>query len=353
MKTTSSIIVSLALLSSAAAAQNSQPKEASKSEAGRVTSHSQGLHGYIGFGHEKLPPESAYTAGMGFYAAVWPLVEQPLANFQIGLPSSWIVPDNSDNKDQPLAPEGTLARTWKERGPTWSSVFQTVEGGLGYWAGNHFRYGPPKFSMNATPQCYDYEVGSPGWSFFYSNEALPDNRLGIAQLSNRLLIPPDALPFRGNPNGEFLGYTWMALPFTDPTTGDPPTGDQSWTCFLSAANFKGPIAYYIPETWSKIGKLFNYPFIYGRGLDARPASWAAARWRLTPCRDWTPRTPRARFTQSCRNFSSRWMPKAAPSLCKMSPTTRRQPSTTPSNPGATAAPLAPGSSMRKAPGNPS
>jgi hypothetical protein len=29
------------------------------------------------------------------------------------------------------------------------------------------------------------------------------------------------------------------------------------------------MAYYIPETWSKIGKLFNYPFIYGRGLDAR------------------------------------------------------------------------------------
>jgi hypothetical protein len=36
------------------------------------------------------------------------------------------------------------------------------------------------------------------------------------------------------------------------------------------ANFKGPIAYYIPETWSKIGKLFNCPFLYGRGLDARP-----------------------------------------------------------------------------------
>ena len=126
--------------------------------------------------------------------------------------------------------------------------------------------------MNATPQCYDYEVGSPGWSFFYSNEALPDHQLGIAQLSNRLLIPPDALPFQGNPHGQFLGYTWMALPFTDPATGDPPTGDQSWTCFLSAANFKGPIAYYIPETWSKIGKLFNYPFIYGRGLDARPGN---------------------------------------------------------------------------------
>jgi hypothetical protein len=130
-------------------------------------------------------------------------------------------------------------------------------------------------------------VGSPGWSFFYSNEALPDNRLGIAQLSNRLLIPPDGLPFQGNPNGEFLGYTWMALPFTDATTGDPPTGSQSWTCFLSAANFKGPIAYYIPETWSKIGKLFNYPFLYGRGLDARPGIMGGGAMEINtvPCFD--------------------------------------------------------------------
>jgi hypothetical protein len=240
-------------------------------KAGVVTSHSRGLHGYIGYSASRPPDRVTYSAGMGFYAAVWPLIDKPIANFQIGLPSAWITPDNSDNKDKPLAPKGTLARdNWPERGPTWSSVFQTVEGGLGYWARNRFRYGPPKFSMNATPQCYDYEVGSPGWSFFYSSKALPDNRLGIAQLSNRLLIPPDALPFAGNPDGKFLGYTYMALPFTKPTTGDPPTGDQAWTCFLSAANFKGPIAYYIPETWSKIGKLFNYPFIYGRGLDARP-----------------------------------------------------------------------------------
>ncbi len=232
---------------------------------------SEGLHGYIGFTAERPPAKSEYSGGMGFYSAVWRLIEQPLADFQIGLASSWIMPDNSDNRDTPLAPEGTLARRWAERGPTWSSVFQTLEGGLGYWAGNHFRYGPPKFSMNGTPQCYDYEIGSPGWSFFYSNDALPDNRLGIAQLSNRLLIPPDGLPFKGMPNGEFLGYAYMALPFTEPSTGEPPTGDQSWTCFLNAANFKGPIAFYIPETWSKIGKLFNYPFLYGRGLDSRPA----------------------------------------------------------------------------------
>ena len=272
MKTTLHLITVLALLTWPCAAQDTSSTAKNSASGGNVTSHSQGLHGYIGFGHEELPVAGGYSAGMGFYAAVWPLVDQPLQDFQIGLPGAWILPDNSDNKDNPLAPEGTLARTWKDRGPTWSDVFQTVEGGLGYWARNHFRYGPPKFSLNATPQCYDYEVGSPGWSFFYSNEALPDHQLGIAQLSNRLLIPPDALPFQGNPNGEFLGYTWMALPFTDPTTNDPPTGDQSWTCFLNAANFKGPIAYYIPETWSKIGKLFNEPFLHGRGLDARPGN---------------------------------------------------------------------------------
>ncbi len=209
-----------------------------------------------------------------------------MPTFRSACPAPWITPDNSDDKDTPLAPVGTLARDhWPERGPTWSSVFQTVEGGLGYWAGNHFRYGPPKFSMNATPQCYDYEVGSPGWSFFYSNEALPDKHLGVAQLSNRLLIPPDGLPFQGNPNGQFLGYTYMALPFTEPTPGEPPTGDQSWTCFLSAANFKGPIAYYIPETWSKIGGLFHYPFIYGRGLDARPGEMGGGAMEINtvPC----------------------------------------------------------------------
>jgi hypothetical protein len=270
MKTSRFVVVMVLVFVSAASGARGPKGEGDDGASGQVRAHGRGLHGYIGFQATRPPARSDFSAGMGFYSAVWPLIDGPIANFQIGLASAWISPDNSDNKDRPLAPVGTLARKWPERGPTWDSVFQTVEGGLGYWAGSHFRYGPPKFSMNATPQCYDYEVGSPGWSFFHSDKALPDDRLGIAQLSNRLLIPPDALPFQGNPNGEFLGYTWMALPFTDPSGTDPPTGDQSWTCFLSTANFKGPIAYYIPETWSKIGKIFNEPFLHGRGLDARP-----------------------------------------------------------------------------------
>jgi hypothetical protein len=220
MKTEAVHTLVLVILPGVCFGQGSPSQESAKAEAGVVTAHSGGLHGYIGFSAARPPARSEYCVGMGFYSAVWPLIDRPLADFQIGLAGCWITPDNSDNTDTPLAPEGTLARRWPERGPTWASVFQTVEGGLGYWAGNHFRYGPPKFSMNATPQCYDYEIGSPGWSFFYSNEALPDHQLGIAQLSNRLLIPPDALPFQGNPNGQYLGYTWMALPFTGPRRED-------------------------------------------------------------------------------------------------------------------------------------
>jgi hypothetical protein len=238
-----------------------------ESTAGNVTLGSKGLHGYIAYDSPKSP--EGYGAGVSFYTAAWKLIDQPLSNFQIGLPGTWIIPDNSDNETIPLCPEGTLARdNWDRRAPTYKDVFQTLEGGLGYWAGNKYRYGPPKFSMNATAQCYDFEIASPGWSFFYDDQTLPTDRLGIAQLHNRILIPPDGLTFEGSPQGEFMGYSYMALPFTDAYGDSTPTGNQSWTCFINTENFKGPIAYYLPETWSKISK--NYPIINGKGLDAKP-----------------------------------------------------------------------------------
>lgn len=228
-----------------------------------------GLHGYIASYPAQAP--SSYGEGYGFYSAIWPLIPEPVAYFQIGLPSTWIMPDNSDNSTEPLCPVGTVARdNWPERGPTYSSVFQTVEGGPGYWAGNKFHYGPPKFKMNSTPNCYSQEISTPGWQFFWSDNPLPDSVLGIAQLSNRLLIPPDGLTFEGNPNGELLGISYMALPLTTAYTDEYPVGERSWTLFLNAQNFKGPLAYYLPETWAKISE--NYPFDEGRGLDSRPAA---------------------------------------------------------------------------------
>ena len=224
-----------------------------------------GLHGYIGYRSPRRP--EGFGAGIGFYTAVWPLVEKPLAGFQIGLPGNWITPDNPENKDMPCCPEGTIARTWESRGPTWSSVFQTQEGGLGYWRGNRYHYGSPKFSMNGVPDCYNSEIASPGWPFFYRDQALPDDQMGIAQLSNSIVVPPDGITFEGDLEGRFLGYSHMILPLTDAKPGPPPTGNQSWTLFLNSANFKGPVAFYIPEMWSRLSE--EYKAIEGMGLDAR------------------------------------------------------------------------------------
>jgi len=76
-------------------------KAAQDAGPGQVSSNDRGLHGYISFDAELPPNRSEFSAGMGFYSAVWPLIGEPITDFQIGLPSAWIIPDNSDNKDTP------------------------------------------------------------------------------------------------------------------------------------------------------------------------------------------------------------------------------------------------------------
>jgi hypothetical protein len=209
-----------------------------------------------------------YGYGVSFYVATWPLLEKPLAGFQVGLPSTWIKPDNRDFK-QPLCPPGTVARDrWPERGPYYRDVFQTIEGGLGFWVSTQFASGTPKYRINGTPNGYNHEISSPGWGFG-KPAALEPRDMGIAQLSNRLLLPPDGLTFKPGTAGELLGNAWMALPLTDRKQGGGvSTGDQSWTLFLNASNFKGPVACWLPETWSRLSQ--GYREIDGRGLDARP-----------------------------------------------------------------------------------
>lgn len=224
-----------------------------------------GLKGYLSMSLGEVP--AGYGYGVSFYVAAWPLLEKPLQGFQVGLPSTWITPDNTDFK-QALCPPGTVARdSWPERGPTYSDVFQTIEGGLGFWASTQFGSATSKYRINGTPNGYNHEISSPGWGFGRP-QALEADKLGIAQLSNRLLIPPDGLTFKAGSAGELLGNAWMALPLTEPSNrAATPTGEQSWTLFLNAINFKGPVACWIPETWSRLSQ--RYHVIDGRGLDAR------------------------------------------------------------------------------------
>lgn len=232
-----------------------------------LSQRSQGLHGYISMQVEA--PPAGYQGGVSFYSTVWPLVPEPLQGFQIGLPSTWIIPDNRDFME-PLCPPGTVARDhWPERAPYYRNVFQTIEGGTGYWVSTRFPTRSPKYRMNGTPNGYTHEISSPGWGFG-KTAALQPEQMGIAQLSNRLLVPPDGVTFEAGASGKVFGTAWLTLPIVSAQTGpDVSTGDQSWTLFLNTGNFKGPVAFFVPATWSRLSR--RYPTIVGRGLDARPA----------------------------------------------------------------------------------
>ena len=125
--------------------------------------------------------------------------------------------------------------------------------------------------MNGTSDGYNHEISSPGWGFG-DTHALRSDQMGIAQISPWLLIPPDGLTFQDGTCGEMFGYAWMALPLVEakPTTADlpVPTGDQSWSLFINSRNFKGPVAFYTPSTWSRVSR--RHAPAAGRGLDARP-----------------------------------------------------------------------------------
>ncbi|MEK6702794.1 MAG: hypothetical protein AABZ53_11060 [Planctomycetota bacterium] len=229
---------------------------------------SQGLYGYIHMNVEK-PPEG-FGSGVSFYTPVWPLLEKPLSGFQIGLPSIWILPENR-KFEEPLCPPGTPARdSMKERGPSFRDVFQTIEGGLGFWGSTQFGSTTAKYRMNGTSNCYAHEISSPGWGFGNTKPLDPD-KMGLAQLSNRLLVPPDGLTFRSETFGEVFGTAWMALPIMERQAraagSSGPVGDQCWTLFVSAANFRGAVAFWTPRTWTRVAD--NYRTAAGRTLDVR------------------------------------------------------------------------------------
>jgi hypothetical protein len=227
-----------------------------------------GLSGNIGMSMPQ--PPASHSFGFSFYVTVWSLVESQFTNFQIGLPSTWVVPNN-DDFFQPLLPPGNLIREISpERASSyWRGVFQTIEGGLGYWGSTRFVSATPKYRINGTPNGYEVEISSPGWGFGKTT-ALEREAMGIAQLSNRILIPPDGLTLREGTSSEILGNAWMALPFTPAKAGGlAPIGNQSWTLFLNSANFKGPVAFWIPDTWTRLSR--TYTIIQGQGLDVKTA----------------------------------------------------------------------------------
>jgi hypothetical protein len=75
-------------------------------------------------------------------------------------------------------------------------------------------------------------------------------------------------------NGELLGYGYNPLPLMEPLTEtagqDIATGNQCWTLFLNATNFKGPATFFLPTFWTE--PVLEDPSLEGLFLDTRPSN---------------------------------------------------------------------------------
>lgn len=209
------------------------------------------MSGYLLVPHEKVPER--YDAGFSMYVAAWPLVrEYPGNRFQTGLFGTWMFA--------------------KQEEPKPKNIYSDIEGGLGWWRDTRFATETPKFIMGGVTLEFDEWANGPGAGKSRDWNA-PLGVYGVAQLSPRIVWPADGLNLAQGTCGELFGYGYLPLPLTDPqatTAGKPiPTGNQSWTLFVSAANFKGPIAFFLPSYWSRA--TLDKPEHAGRFLDARPA----------------------------------------------------------------------------------
>lgn len=209
------------------------------------------MAGYLLVPHEKV--DRRYNAGFSMYVAAWPLLQNyPGPRFQSGLFGTWMFAQYD--------------------GPKPEKAYSDIEGGLGWWRDTRFATETPKFIMGGVALNFCEWANGPGagkgrdWS-------KPAGHYAIAQLSPWVVWPPDGLNLRQGTAGELFGYGYLPLPLiaSQPTTGSAPvpTGDQSWTLFLNAGNFKGPVAFFLPQFWSM--PTITQPKLVGQFLDSRPS----------------------------------------------------------------------------------
>jgi hypothetical protein len=202
-----------------------------------------------------LKGDGSFDAGFSIYSAAWPLLQEyPGHAFQSGLFGTWMFANSADPK---------LEGVW---------FYSDIEGGLGWWRDTEFPTETPKFIMGAVAQGFSAWANGPGagkgrdWK-------KPNGKYGVAQLSPNLLWPPDGVNLKQGASGELLGYGYLPLPLVaakSTTAGAPvPTGDQCWTLFLNADNFKGPATFVLPCFFSQPS--VEHPVMAGLFLDSTPS----------------------------------------------------------------------------------
>jgi hypothetical protein len=236
MKHLQPILATLAILLPGAVRAKVQPAE---------------MAGYLLVATEKVPDE--FNAGFSLYTAAWPLLERyPGHRFQTGLFGTWMHAQYA--------------------GPPPPNLYSDIEGGLGWWRDTLFPTATPKFIMGGVAVNFSEIANGPAHGA--GTWEKPRGLYGVAQLSPWLLFPPDGLNLKPGTCGDLFGYGYLPLPLTKAkaTTGgkNVPTGDNCWTLFLNAKNFKGPVCFFTPYFWSHSAEL--HPELAGLLLDSRPAA---------------------------------------------------------------------------------
>ena len=179
------------------------------------------IGGYLSVGHGQAP--ESFNMGFSFYTAAWPLVEKYQGHrFQSGLYGTWMFSQYD--------------------GPAPDKLYSDIEGGLGWWTDTRFPTETPKFIMGGVGPNFSAIANGPAHGAGDWNE--PHGLYGVAQLSPFLLFPINGLNLRQGACGQLFGYGYLALPLTPAkatTDGaNVPTGDHSWTLFLSTEELQRP-----------------------------------------------------------------------------------------------------------------
>jgi hypothetical protein len=124
-------------------------------------------------------------------------------------------------------------------------LFQTMEGGSGYWLGK-LPTSRVKWTIGSTTKCYTYWSNSP--LEVTNSQDLECDSLGVIAVSNRLLYPPDGIGFIDD--GMF-GQAWINTPIGKLKRSDK---KRALTLIVDTKNFKGPIAYMLPDYYDVQGK---------------------------------------------------------------------------------------------------
>jgi len=132
----------------------------------------------------------------------------------------------------------------------------------------------PKYMAGAATHLYSGNSTKFGWGFY--EKRVPCDYLGGVQIANKLLYPPNLLAFDENQEehaddgGLFFGHGWMALPMVggktrenwtsrglDDASRDVNSGKLTWTFFVDAKNFSGPLLAFMPEFFYRRLNKFN------------------------------------------------------------------------------------------------